>query len=144
MYWLIVLVFTSVTLQTCMIAADLETSSTYLSLHLLDEVTNKKMEIKYLLLNHSVARKFEFLVHRHLNNPHEIQSLAWAVFAKGRDALIRTHNELKAHMDFIDNFQYKGRNLFQFKHKLPPLGQYTLELYPCIYNYAYRQLLIIS
>lgn len=122
MLWLLLAVLISSLLQSIPANADLETSRSYLHLKLLNERTGEKREITYIMSQHSVSRKFEFLVHRHLTSLHEIQSLAWAVFPRGRSALVNTHKELKAHMDFIDNFQHEGRYLFQFKHKLPPLG----------------------
>ena len=122
-FWYLVALLSCFLLQVIMTNADLETSRTYLHVKLLNELTGEKTEITYMLNQHSVARRFEFLVHRHLTYSHEIQSLAWAVFPKGRNALVKTHDELKAHMDFIDNFRHNGQSLFQFKHKLPPLGQ---------------------
>ena len=125
--WLLLIAISSLLLQTRVVVADLETTRSYLHIKLLNELTGERTEIKYKLMNeNAVARKFEFLVHRHLSNPHEIQSEAWAVFPKGRDALLRTHSELKSHMDFIDNYRHKGQKLFEFKHKLPPLGYYNL------------------
>ena len=128
-FWYLVTLFLCILLQPIMTNADLEISRTYLHVRLLNELTGEKTEITYIMNQHSVARRFEFLAHRHLLYSHEIQSLAWAVFPKGRDALVKTHDELKAHMDFIDNFRHNGQSLFQFKHKLPPLGQCSVELY---------------
>jgi len=49
-----------------------------------------------------------------LLHPHTINSLSWAVFPKGKEALLRVHRQLKEHIDYINNYKPDGKNVFNF------------------------------
>jgi hypothetical protein len=85
------------------------------------------MTIKYKLLPHSVAKKFAYLILKHLTSHHEVQALSWAVFPSGREPLIRVYNLLKKNMDFINSYEFNSTKLFNFKASLPDIDKMSAK-----------------
>ena len=106
----------------------LSEKDTYLNIQLKNDETGERMELQYRMLRDSVARRFEFLVHRHLTFQNEIQSVAWAVFPAGDDPTMKTYNSLKQHIDFINTYKKDGKYIYQFENVLPDFDKITQQV----------------